>query len=61
MRSPTREILVVAGVVIAWRESELAGFKFRARYNVDNGKPPRRSLAAGCLDYIMLLLLLLAG
>ena len=54
--------MVVAGVVIAWRESELAGFKFRARYNVDNGKPPRRRcLAAGCLDYIMLLLLLAAG
>ena len=37
--------MVVAGVVIAWRESELAGFKFRARYNVDNGKPPDPALA----------------
>ena len=36
--------MVVAGVVIAWRESELAGFKFRARYNVDNGKPPDPAL-----------------
>ena len=43
--------MVVAGVGVAWRESELAGFKFRARYNVDNGKPPRR----------LLRLLLLAG